>query len=71
MDKTVISAQDLLDDSFRLGLDILESGFRPTLIIAIWRGGTPVGMAVQEILDYCGVESSTTSSRRSATTTGC
>jgi hypoxanthine phosphoribosyltransferase len=57
MEKTVLSAQDLLDDSFRLGLDILESGFRPTLIIAIWRGGTPVGMAVQEILDYCGVES--------------
>ncbi len=57
MEKTVISAQELLDDSFRLGLRILESGFRPTLIIAIWRGGTPVGMAVQEILDYCGVES--------------
>jgi hypoxanthine phosphoribosyltransferase len=43
--------------ALRLGLDILDSGFRPTLIIAIWRGGTPVGMAVQEILDYCGVES--------------
>ena len=57
MDKTVLSAQDLLDDSFRLGLKIVESGFRPTLIIAIWRGGTTVGMAVQEILDYCGVES--------------
>ena len=57
MEKTVLSAQDLLEDSFRLGLDVLESGFRPTLIIAIWRGGTPVGMAVQEILDYCGVES--------------
>ena len=57
MEKTVLSAQDLLEDSFQLGLDILESGFRPTLIIAIWRGGTPVGMAVQEILDYCGVES--------------
>jgi hypoxanthine phosphoribosyltransferase len=57
MEKTVLSAQDLLEDSFHLGLDILESGFRPTLIIAIWRGGTPVGMAVQEILDYCGVES--------------
>ena len=57
MDKTVISAQELLEDSLRLGLDILDSGFRPTLIIAIWRGGTPVGMAVQEILDYCGVES--------------
>ena len=27
------------------------------MIIAIWRGGTPVGLAVQEILDYCGMES--------------
>jgi hypoxanthine phosphoribosyltransferase len=57
MDKTVLSAQDLLEDSFELGLQILESGFKPTMIIAIWRGGTPVGMAVQEILAYCGVES--------------
>ena len=56
MDKTVLSAQELLKDSFELGLDILESGFKPTMIIAIWRGGTPVGMAVQEILAYCGVE---------------
>jgi len=57
MEKTVLSAQDLLEDSFNLGLDVLASGFRPTMIIAIWRGGTPVGMAVQEILAYCGVES--------------
>jgi hypoxanthine phosphoribosyltransferase len=57
MDKTVLSAQDLLEDSFRLGVEILESGFEPTLIIAIWRGGTPVGMAVQEVFAYCGVES--------------
>lgn len=57
MDKTVLSAQDLLEDSFQLGLSVLESGFRPTMIIAIWRGGTPVGMAVQEILTYAGLES--------------
>ena len=57
MDKTVISAQGLLEDSFNLGLKVLDSGFRPTMIIAIWRGGTPVGMALQEILAYCGVES--------------
>ena len=57
MDKTVISAQDLLEDSVELGIKILESDFRPTMIIAIWRGGTPVGMAVQEVLSYCGVES--------------
>ncbi len=57
MDKIVLSAQELLEDSFQLGLRILESGFKPTMIIAIWRGGTPVGMAVQEIMSYCGVES--------------
>lgn len=57
MEKTVLTAQELLEDSFRLGLQILDSGFEPTMIIAIWRGGTPVGMAVQEVLEYCGVES--------------
>jgi len=55
-DKLVLTAQDLLEDSFRLGMDILESGFEPTIVIAIWRGGTPVGMAVQELLAYCGIE---------------
>ena len=57
MDKTVLSAQDLLEDSIELGIRIIESGFDPTMIIAIWRGGTPVGMALQETLAYCGVES--------------
>jgi len=57
MDKIVLSAMDLLKDSFQLGVEILESGFEPTMIIAIWRGGAPVGMAVQEVLAYCGVES--------------
>ena len=27
MDKTVLTAQELLEDSFRLGLDVLDSGF--------------------------------------------
>lgn len=57
MEKTVLTAGELLLDSFRLGIKVLESGFEPTMIIAVWRGGTPVGMAVQEILAYCGVES--------------
>ena len=57
MNKIVLSAQDLLEDSFRLGLRVLEDGFKPTMIIALWRGGTPVGMAVQEIMAYCGLES--------------
>lgn len=57
MNKIVITAQELLQDSLQLGLKVLQSDFKPTLIIAIWRGGTPVGMAVQEILAYCGIES--------------
>ncbi|HCK09740.1 hypoxanthine phosphoribosyltransferase [bacterium] len=56
MEKVILTAQQLLEDSFRLGLDILESAFKPTMIVAIWRGGTPVGMAVQEILSYSGVD---------------
>ena len=43
MDKTVLSARDLLEDSFKLGVKILESGYEPTMLIAIWRGGTPDG----------------------------
>lgn len=57
MDKIVLSAQDLLEDSVELGIKVLESGFKPTMIIAIWRGGTPVGVAVQEVFSYCGIES--------------
>jgi len=53
-DKYYISAQELLTDSFRMGLEILHSGFRPDFIVGVWRGGTPVGIAVQEILDYFG-----------------
>jgi hypoxanthine phosphoribosyltransferase len=56
MEKRILTAKDLLEDSFRLGVKVLESDFKPTMIIAIWRGGTPVGMAVQEIMSYCGVE---------------
>jgi hypoxanthine phosphoribosyltransferase len=53
--KLYISANELLADSFRLGLKILDSGYRPTHIVGIWRGGTPVGIAVQELLEFCGV----------------
>lgn len=55
-DKYYISAQELLSDSFRLGLEILQSGFRPDFIVGVWRGGTPVGIAVQEIMDFFDVK---------------
>jgi hypoxanthine phosphoribosyltransferase len=55
-DKIYISAQDLLIDSFELGIRIYKSGFRPSFIVGVWRGGTPVGIAVQEILDHLGIK---------------
>ncbi len=56
-EKIFIDANSLLEDSFRLGRLVLDSGFRPTHIVGIWRGGAPVGIAVQELLEYHGVES--------------
>jgi hypoxanthine phosphoribosyltransferase len=53
--KKYVTAQELLDDSFQLGVQILKSGFRPKFIVGVWRGGTPTGIAVQEIMDYYGV----------------
>jgi hypoxanthine phosphoribosyltransferase len=47
-----ISANDLLADSYALAIKIAESGFRPDLLIALWRGGTPVGLAVQEVFEF-------------------
>ncbi|MEN8153175.1 MAG: phosphoribosyltransferase family protein [Acidobacteriota bacterium] len=55
VEKQFISAQQLLEDSFKLGIGIINSGFKPNFIVGIWRGGTPVGIAVQELLDYYGI----------------
>ena len=57
MDKHFISAADLLRDSFLLAEQIYASGFRPNFIVGVWRGGAPVGIAVQEYLEYKGLES--------------
>src|SRR5688572_4300709 len=54
--KTFISAQSLLQDSFALGLQVLRSGFRPTFLVGVWRGGAPIGITVQEVLEYHGHE---------------
>lgn len=54
-DKRYISAQELLEDSFRLAAKIFNSGYRPRLIVGIWRGGSPVGIAVHEYYEYRGV----------------
>jgi len=57
MSKVYISAQQLLEDSFELAIQVYESGFRPDFIVGVWRGGAPVGIAVQELMHVFGVES--------------
>ncbi|MBL4693159.1 MAG: hypothetical protein JKY92_07510 [Magnetovibrio sp.] len=68
MDKIFISANELLDNSYRLALKVLEDGFKPDYIIGIWRGGAPVGIAVQELLAYKGIETDHISIRTSSYT---
>lgn len=55
-DKLYLSPQQLLEDSFRLGANIIKDGFRPNRILAIWRGGVPMGVAVQELFTWYGIE---------------
>lgn len=55
MEKTYLTAQSLLEDSFRLAAKVLQDDFRPTLMIAVWRGGVPMGIAVQEFLEFHGI----------------
>jgi uncharacterized protein len=52
MDKLFISADSLLRDSMELARLIVRSGFRPTFLVGMWRGGAPIGIAVQEVLEY-------------------
>jgi hypoxanthine phosphoribosyltransferase len=56
MEKTYISADSLLRDSLALGVQIVRSGFRPSFLVGIWRGGAPIGICVQEVLEYNGIE---------------
>jgi uncharacterized protein len=55
MEKRFITANELLLDSFKLGEQIFQRGFRPHFIVGVWRGGSPVGIAVQEYLECVGV----------------
>ena len=55
MDKLFIEEHQLLQDAFRLGVQVYQSGFRPTFIVGLWRGGSSVGIAVQECLQHLGV----------------
>ncbi len=56
MNKRFVAADDLLRDSFQLAATISEAGFHPDFLVGLWRGGSAVGIAVQEGLDFLGVK---------------
>jgi hypoxanthine phosphoribosyltransferase len=56
MTERFIAADDLLRDSFQLAANIYEAGFEPDFLVGLWRGGSAVGIAVQEGLDYLGTK---------------
>ena len=56
MKKHFLNEDTVIQDSFRIGVQIFESGFRPTFIVGLWRGGSAVGIYVQECLQTLGVK---------------
>jgi hypoxanthine phosphoribosyltransferase len=51
-----IAADDFLLDSFELARNICEAGLQPDFLVGLWRGGSAVGIAVQEGLDFFGIK---------------
>ena len=54
-DKIHISANDYLRDAFRLARAVMDSDWIPDDLVALWRGGAPVGVAVHEFMHYHGL----------------
>lgn len=56
MGKRFVDESSHLLDGYHLGTKVYASGFRPSFIVGLWRGGSTVGMVVQECLATLGVE---------------
>ena len=56
MDRRYIGADELLRDSFQLAAAIHDAGFKPDFLVGLWRGGSAVGIAVQEGLEFFGTK---------------
>ena len=52
--KKYLSANDFLHDSWRLAALVKGSGWKPDLLIALWRGGAAVGVSMHEFFKASG-----------------
>ena len=64
-EKIFLDEDSLIEESFQLATQIMASGFKPTFIVGLWRGGSSVGIYVQECLQTLGVETDHISIRTS------
>ena len=53
-EKTYISADQQLRDSFRMARAIYDSGWHPDFLVGLWRGGTPIAIAIHEYFVFRG-----------------
>lgn len=51
-----ISPAQLKKYSLQLAAEILQSGFTPTIMLSLWRGGAPIGLYVEEVLKAQGLK---------------
>ena len=54
-DKIFLSADQQLRDSFRMARAIYDSGWHPDFLVGLWRGGTPIAIAIHEYFVVKGV----------------
>jgi hypoxanthine phosphoribosyltransferase len=50
--KCYITPDQLRRDSYALGAQVVRSGFKPQFMVALWRGGAPIGCFVHELLKW-------------------
>jgi hypoxanthine phosphoribosyltransferase len=64
-EKIFLDEDTLIEESFQLATQIMASDFKPTFIVGLWRGGSSVGIYVQECLQTLGVNTDHISIRTS------
>lgn len=64
-EKIFLDEDTLIEESFQLATQIMASDFKPTFIVGLWRGGSSVGIYVQECLQTLGVKTDHISIRTS------
>jgi len=54
VEKRYISPNEFMRDTWRLAAKVVESGWKPDVLIALWRGGATVGIGLHEFFKTIG-----------------